>query len=109
MNSTRYFVRALAVAALALTASAKTYRWRGHWTGDPEVYRTREEVEDWKQNKDPIKRFREYLIKHKLATKKELDEIDAAAAEKMAKAVEFAMNSPEPDPAHVLDDVFYEG
>lgn len=87
----------------------KTYRWRGHWTGDPEVYRTREEVEDWKQNKDPIKRFREYLIKQKLATKKELDEIDAAAAEKMAKAVEFAMNSPEPDPAHVLDDVFYEG
>ena len=47
-----------------------------------EVYRTREEVEDWKQNKDPIKRFREYLIKHKLATKKELDEIDAAAAER---------------------------
>ena len=87
----------------------KTYRWRGHWTGDPEVYRTREEVEDWKKNKDPIKLFREYLIRHKLATKKELDEIDAAAAEKMAKAVEFAVNSPEPDPAHVLDDVFYEG
>ena len=46
------------------------------------MYRTREEVEDWKQNKDPIKRFRDYLTKHKLATKKELDEIDAAAAEK---------------------------
>ena len=87
----------------------KTYRWRGHWTGDPEVYRTREEVEEWKEKKDPIKLFRAYMLKHKLATKKELDEIDTAAAEKMAKAVEFAMNSPEPDPAHVLDDVFYEG
>ena len=34
---------------------------------------------------------------------------DYAAAKKMEEAVEFAMNSPEPDPAHVLDDVFYEG
>lgn len=87
----------------------KTYRWRGHWTGDPEVYRTREDVEWWKANKDPIKNFGEYLVKNKLAAKKELAEIDKAAADKMAAAVEFAMNSPEPDPAHVLDDVFYEG
>ena len=87
----------------------KTYRWRGHWTGDPEPYRTREEVEEWKEKKDPIKHFHTYLTKHKLATKKELEEIEAEAADKMAKAVEFAMNSPEPDPAHVLDDVFYEG
>ena len=42
----------------------KTYRWRGHWTGDPEPYRTRKEVEDWKQNKDPIVRFRSYLLEH---------------------------------------------
>ena len=47
--------------------------------------------------------------KKKLATKKELDEITADAQARMDKAVEFAMNSPEPDPAHVLDDVFYEG
>lgn len=87
----------------------KTYRWRGHWTGDPEVYRTREDVEWWKTNKDPIKNFGEYLIENKLATKEELAEIQKAAADKMAAAVEFAMNSPEPDPAHVLDDVFYEG
>ena len=70
----------------------KTYRWRGHWTGDPEVYRTREEVEDWKTNRDPIKRFGEYLVKKKLATKKELEEIAAAAAKKMEAAVEFALN-----------------
>ena len=70
---------------------------------------SREDVEDWKTNKDPIKRFRDYLIKKKLATKKELDEIDAAAAKKMEAAVEFALNSPDPDPAHVMDDVFYEG
>ena len=87
----------------------KTYRWRGHWTGDPEVYRTREEVEDWRQNRDPIKRFREYLVKHELASEKELDEIGITDHRRIDGRVEFAMNSPEPDPAHVLDDVFYEG
>ena len=87
----------------------KTYRWRGHWTGDPENYRTREEVEDWKTNRDCIKLFREYMISNKLATAKELDEIVADAQARMDKAVEFAINSPEPDPAHVLDDVFFEG
>lgn len=86
----------------------KTYRWRGHWTGDPEPYRSRAEVDEWKEKNDPIKRFRNYLLEEKLATKKELDDIDAQAAKQMAEAVDFALNSPEPDPAHVLDDVFYE-
>ena len=53
----------------------KTYRWRGHWTGDPEPYRTREEVEEWKEKRDPIKLFRAYLTRHKLATKQELVDI----------------------------------
>ena len=87
----------------------KTYRWRGHWTGDPEPYRTREDVDWWKENKDPIKLFAAYLTENKLATTEELEKIAADAADRMAKAEEFALNSPEPDPAHVLDDVFYEG
>lgn len=87
----------------------KTYRWRGHWTGDPEVYRTREDVEWWKENKDPIKLFAAYMMKNKLATKKEMQTIQDETAAKMAVAVEFALNSPEPDPAHVTDDVFFEG
>ncbi|MBE6970493.1 MAG: thiamine pyrophosphate-dependent dehydrogenase E1 component subunit alpha [Ruminococcaceae bacterium] len=87
----------------------KTYRWRGHWTGDPEVYRTREEVEYWKENRDPIKLFGTYMTENGLATAEELDEIAQAVAKKMAEAVEFALNSPDPDPANVLEDVFYEG
>ena len=87
----------------------KTYRWRGHWTGDPEVYRSREEVEEWKAKKDPIKNFGEYMVANKLATQKELDDITADAQARMDAAVAFAENSPEPDPAHVLDDVFFEG
>ncbi len=87
---------------------AKTYRWRGHWTGDPEVYRDRKVTEEWKEKRDPIKLFRAYIAEHKLADEKELDEIDAEVAKEMEAAVDFALNSPEPDPAHVLDDVFYE-
>ena len=86
----------------------KTYRWLGHWTGDPQVYRSREEVEEWKQ-KDPIKRYREKLIAQGLFTAEELDAIEAAAQKEADNAAEFALNSPEPDPATLLDDVFYEG
>lgn len=86
----------------------KTYRWMGHWTGDPQNYRTREEVEAWKQ-KDPIKRWREKLVAAGLYTDAELDAMDKAAEDEVAAATEFALNSPNPDPAHVLDDVFYEG
>lgn len=86
----------------------KTYRWMGHWTGDPQPYRTREEVEEWKQ-KCPIKRYREKLIAQGLATAEELDAIEAAALQEAEDAAEFALNSPEPDPATLLDDVFYDG
>ena len=80
----------------------------GHWTGDPQPYRTREEVEEWKQ-KCPIKRYREKLIAQGLATAEELDAIEAAALKEADDAAEFALNSPEPDPATLLDDVFYQG
>ena len=85
----------------------KTCRYRGHWTGDPEPYRTREEVEEWKK-RDAIDRFEKEIIKKKWATKKELEKIKADAYEEMEKAAEFAINSPVPDEAHLLDDVFYE-
>ncbi len=86
----------------------KTYRWMGHWTGDPQPYRTREEVEEWKK-KCPVKRLREYLLENGMAAAEELDAMEKKAADLADEAEEFALNSPEPDPAHVLDDVFYEG
>ncbi|MEA5003091.1 MAG: thiamine pyrophosphate-dependent dehydrogenase E1 component subunit alpha [Christensenella sp.] len=86
---------------------AKTYRWRGHWTGDPEPYRSREEVDAWKK-KDPIARFEKYMVEKKFATKEELEKIKADAYAQMDAAAEFALTSPDPDPAHVMDDVFYE-
>ena len=86
----------------------KTYRWLGHWTGDPQPYRTREEVASWKE-KCPIKRYRNKLIEQGLFTAEELHEIERSAQAEADAAAEFALNSPDPDPATLLDDVFYEG
>ncbi len=85
----------------------KTYRWMGHWTGDPQVYRTREEVEEWKK-KCPIKRFKKYMMDEKIASQEELEAIEKQAQEDVETATEFALNSPEPDPAKVMEDVFTE-
>ena len=86
----------------------KTYRWKGHWTGDPEPYRTREEVAAWME-RCPIKAFRAYLLNNGIAKEKELVDIENAATAEMDAATEFALNSPEPDPAQVMDDVFFVG
>ena len=85
----------------------KTYRWFGHWTGDPQVYRTREEIEAWKL-KDPIRRLREYMIENKIASEEELQQIEEESTAAAGDAVRFALASPEPDPAFVMQDVFFE-
>lgn len=85
----------------------KTYRWRGHWTGDPEPYRERAEVEDYMKNKDPILLFRAHLLKEGIASEDELVAIERQSVKDMEEAVDFATNSPEPDPSTVMDDVFY--
>lgn len=87
----------------------KTYRHLGHWTGDPQVYRTREDVEWWMENKDPIKLMREEILENKVMTSEELDAIEEEAKLEADHAAEYAINSPEPDPVHVMDDVFYNG
>jgi len=86
----------------------KTGRWMGHWTGDPELYRTRQEVEELKAN-EPIQRFRARMLETGIADEETICGIEAKVTKAMADALDFAMNSPEPDPAHVTDDVFYEG
>jgi len=85
----------------------KTYRWFGHWTGDPQNYRTREEVEEWKK-KCPIKRLREYMIANLILSENEIARIEKKSQEEVEAAAKFALESPEPDPATVLDDVFFE-
>ena len=81
----------------------KTYRWFGHSASDPGAYRTREEVEDWKK-KDPNLAYYNYLVKHKIATKKVLDEIKAKAEKTVDDAIEFAKSSPLSDPSVAFED-----
>ena len=84
----------------------KTYRWKGHWIGDPETYRTRDEVEKW-QEKCPIKRLACSLVENRMLTRGQLEQIDAAVAAEMEEAEKFAEESPEPDPSRVMENVFF--
>jgi pyruvate dehydrogenase E1 component alpha subunit len=83
-----------------------TYRFRGHSMGDPERYRTQEEVKKWQDN-DPIGIFHKALLKKKF-TEAELDEIEKQADADTQKAVEFAEASPEPGMEELFKDVFVE-
>jgi pyruvate dehydrogenase E1 component alpha subunit len=74
---------------------AFTYRFRGHSAADPEVYRQREEVEEW-QEKDPIEGFARRCVEAGVLGEREVREVRAKADEAVTAAVEFADASPEP-------------
>jgi pyruvate dehydrogenase E1 component alpha subunit len=82
---------------------ASTYRYRGHSAADPEVYREREEVEEW-QRKDPIEAFAQRCIEAGVLGERELQELREKAEREVLAAVEFADASPEP-----ALDTLYEG
>ncbi len=82
-----------------------TYRWFGHSTSDPAKYRTKKEVDEWKE-KDPIKRFREKLIADKVAKEEELDAISQASKEAVEESVKFGMAGPQPDLESAFTDIF---
>jgi TPP-dependent pyruvate/acetoin dehydrogenase alpha subunit len=83
----------------------KTYRLRGHFEGDMQTYKPLEEREMW-QKKDPIPRFRKYLIKKGVFAEKDAERIDQEINEEIENAVKFAEESPLPAPEEVLTDVF---
>jgi 2-oxoisovalerate dehydrogenase E1 component len=83
-----------------------TYRTRPHAEGMRDGgYRTREEVEEWRA-RDPIKRLRQQLVAEQIVAEQELDGIDAAVQAEVAEALEFARNSPWPDPATATDHIY---
>jgi TPP-dependent pyruvate/acetoin dehydrogenase alpha subunit len=83
----------------------ESYRIEGHYAGEPEVYRDRAEVQEYRK-KDPIPRFHKYLIEEEKASQDELDAIDAEIKTEMAEAVKFAQESPQPDPATAMDYIY---
>jgi acetoin:2,6-dichlorophenolindophenol oxidoreductase subunit alpha len=86
---------------------ARTYRFFGHFVGDPQNYRTKEEVEEWKK-RDPIQMFRTRVIAEGKLTATEMDATDAQITKDMEAALEFARKSPEPEIELALQDIFTE-
>ena len=82
-----------------------TYRWLGHSSSDPGKYRTREEVELWKQ-KDPIENLRKYLVENNIANAEELEEIQAQVKEAVEASVKFAEESPFPPLESAFEDIY---
>jgi pyruvate dehydrogenase E1 component alpha subunit len=85
----------------------KTYRYRGHSMSDPAKYRTKEEVDEVKQTRDPIDHIKERLAAAGV-TEDDLKGIDADVKRIVAEAAEFARTSPEPDPSELYTDVYLE-
>ena len=83
----------------------ESYRFDGHYAGEPEVYRDRAEVERWRAN-DPIVRFRHYLESEAVVAADELDGILAEVDAEIEAAIAFAKASPEPDPATAMDYIY---
>jgi TPP-dependent pyruvate/acetoin dehydrogenase alpha subunit len=83
----------------------ESYRFEGHYAGEPEVYRDRAEVQEWRK-KDPIPRFRRYLLENGVANESEVAAIEAEVKQEIADAVKFAQESPQPDPATAMDYIY---
>jgi len=85
-----------------------TYRYHGHHVGDVsrEYYRAKQEETEWRAERDPIKVLTGWLLKEKLATQAQFDEIDAQAKVEIDAAVAFALNAPYPGIDKVGEDVY---
>ncbi|WP_424979539.1 pyruvate dehydrogenase (acetyl-transferring) E1 component subunit alpha [Leisingera sp. S232] len=84
----------------------KTYRYRGHSMSDPAKYRTREEVQKMREERDPIEQVREMLLTGKHATEEDLKAIDKEIKEIVNKSADFAKESPEPALDELWTDIY---
>jgi pyruvate dehydrogenase E1 component subunit alpha len=87
---------------------AMTFRFRGHSAADPEVYRKKEEVEEWRR-KDPIEGFASRLVADGVAKESDVEAMRNEAEETVMAAVEFADNSPEPPLESLYDHLYVLG
>jgi len=85
----------------------RTYRYKGHSMSDPAKYRTKEEVAEYK-SQDPVEQVKATILSKKLATEKQIDEIGDKIKKQVTEAVNFAEESPFPDPAEAFKDVYVQ-
>lgn len=86
----------------------KTYRYRGHSMSDPAKYRSREEVQKVRAQRDPIEQLRKRMLDEKLANETAFKDIDREIKAIVAEAAESAQSSPEPEPSELFTDVLIE-
>jgi pyruvate dehydrogenase E1 component alpha subunit len=84
-----------------------TYRFQGHSMGDPERYRTKDEVGKWQEN-DPIGIYRNLLLKNKVADEKTLNTEELSVEEEIQEAIEFAESSPDPEWQDLIDSIYVD-
>jgi pyruvate dehydrogenase E1 component alpha subunit len=87
---------------------AMTYRYRGHSMSDPAKYRTREEVETTRAQRDPIERLRKVMLEQQLADEDAFKAIDKEIRAIVNEAAAFAQDSPEPDSSELFTDIYAE-
>ena len=86
-----------------------TYRYRGHSMSDPAKYRTREEVDKVREERDPIERVRRRILDGRLASEDDLKAVDAEIRRVVTEAAEFAQSNPEPDASELFTDILVGG
>jgi TPP-dependent pyruvate/acetoin dehydrogenase alpha subunit len=84
----------------------KTYRYFGHYVGDPLTYRAKDEVEQVRATRDPLELFERRVLAERQLETDDLRRVDDEVAAAIAAAVRFAESSPEPDPADLETDVY---
>ena len=87
---------------------AQTYRYYGHSRSDPRKYRTREEEDHYRNERDPIELFRRYLVENKVASPDEIRALEKSVADAVEAATEYALNSPYPDESELYDFLYVE-
>lgn len=86
----------------------KTYRYRGHSMSDPGKYRTKEEVEMMRNERDPLEQVRNLMIAEKMVSEEQLKVVEKNVKEIVQEAADFAINSPEPEIAELYTDILIE-
>lgn len=85
----------------------RTYRYKGHSMSDPQKYRSKEEVEEYKQ-RDPIEQVRKAILDKKIASEKELEAIETKVNAQVEESVKFAEESKFPDPSEAMKDIYMQ-
>ena len=87
----------------------KTYRHGGHSRNDACGYRPKDEEKAWIQDHDPVKMFRERILKENVISEEDLEKLEAEVEAEIEEAVEYAKNAPMPENEAALHNVFWEG